>query len=458
MSRSSHLPTGGAWPPSSLIVLLAAVTATAPLAAQPTRHGGELQVNSYTTGRQDRPAVAMDDAGRFVVVWPSYGSPGTDNSGYSIQGQRYSKEGVPIGAQFQVNVYTTSSQDAPAVAADAAGNFVVVWHSNGSAQSDTDLESIQARRYAANGTPQGGQFQVNTYTTYSQLAPAVALDDSGDFVVVWESLGSPGNDSSGLSIQAQRYAANGTPQGGQFQVNTYTTNTQELAAVAADALRNFVVVWQSSGSPGSDTSGTSIQGRRYAADGTPQGVQFQVNSHTTGTQAAPSVAADAARNFVVVWDSSTSPGSDISGYSVQAQRYAASGTPQGSQFQVNNFTTGQQFLATVAADDRRDFVVAWHGTGSNGTDTSGYSVHARTFRATGAAVGGEVQVNTYTTGAQAVPAVAAGRDGDFVVAWQSAGSSGSDSDGFSVQAQLYDEIFRDGVEGGSAARWSTVNP
>jgi uncharacterized membrane protein len=33
------------------------------------------------------------------------------------------------GAEFQVNTYTTDHQTSPAVAADAAGNFVVVWES-----------------------------------------------------------------------------------------------------------------------------------------------------------------------------------------------------------------------------------------------------------------------------------------------------------------------------------------
>jgi hypothetical protein len=33
--------------------------------------------------------VSLDAAGDFVVVWQSDGSSGTDSSGYSIQGQRH---------------------------------------------------------------------------------------------------------------------------------------------------------------------------------------------------------------------------------------------------------------------------------------------------------------------------------------------------------------------------------
>src|SRR5262245_61890816 len=70
--------------------------------------------------------------------------------------------------------------------------------------------------------PTGPQFQVNTYTTNSQPASSVAADADGDFVVVWESRGSSSGDTSGASIQGQRYDSAGSPLGSQFQVNTYT--------------------------------------------------------------------------------------------------------------------------------------------------------------------------------------------------------------------------------------------
>ncbi len=39
--------------------------------------GGEIQVNTFTTGPQWAPALAMDADGDFVVVWTSYGlTPG----------------------------------------------------------------------------------------------------------------------------------------------------------------------------------------------------------------------------------------------------------------------------------------------------------------------------------------------------------------------------------------------
>ena len=53
--------------------------------------------------------------------------------------------------------------------------------------------------------PDGGEFQVNSYTTGFQVLPKVATDPEGDYVVVWDSYGSSGTDSSYWSIQAQRF-------------------------------------------------------------------------------------------------------------------------------------------------------------------------------------------------------------------------------------------------------------
>ena len=260
------------------------------------------------------------------------------------------------------------------------------------------------------GNSLGSQFQINTYTTYGQDSAAVARDAGGNFVVVWMSDGSNGTDSSSFSIQAQRFDSQGNALGDEFQVNTFTTNSQNTPDVASDALGNFVVVWGSVGSTGTDPDG-SIQMQRYDTDGNPIGGELQVNVYTTLPQRAPAVASDDAGNFVVVWESRGSSSSDSSGYSIQAQRFAANGAPLG-QFQVNSYTTGDQYRAAVASAGDGRFVVAWDSLGSAGTDTSSTSIQARRYTAAGAALG-EFQVNTYTTSSQQFATVAVDVQGEF---------------------------------------------
>ena len=399
--------------------------------------GGQFQVNTYTTSNQSSPSVASDAEGDFVVVWTSGGSSGGDTSSSSVQGQRYAAGGGALGGEFQVNTYSTNNQFSPSVASDAEGDFAVVWASNGSSGSDTLAFSVQGQRYAAGGAALGGQFQVNTYTTNRQFTPSVASDAEGDFAVVWASNGSSGGDTSGYSLQGRRYAAGGAALGGEFQVNTYTASTQQYPSVASDAEGDFVVVWHSNGSSGGDTSLYSVQGQRYAAGGTLLGGQFQINTYTTNNQQYPSVASDAEGNFVVVWESTGSSGGDTSSRSVQGQRYAAGGALLGGQFQVNTYTTSNQTYPSVASDADGDFVVVWRSDGSSGSDTSSTSVQGQRYAAGGAALGGQFQVNTYTTNGQFDPSVAADAEGDFVVVWTSTGSSGGDTAIDSVQGQRF---------------------
>jgi hypothetical protein len=442
----------------SLAAALASLLAAATLCrAQVTPNGDDFQANTYTTSFQIFPHVATDSAGGFVVTWASFGSSGSDSSYTSVQARRFTPAGVPLGEELQVNTYTLFLQFLSDVSAGEDG-FVVTWTSYGSSGGDNDGESVQARRFATDGTPLGDDFQVNSYTTGTQWSSRVAVDSKGQFLVVWASDGSDGTDTSSGSIQARLYAGDGQPATGEFQVNGYTTGNQGSPAVAADPQGGFVVAWSSAGSDGSDSSGASIQARRLENDGTPSGPEFQVNTYTTGDQSYPAVGFDRAGHFVVAWQSQGSDGADSNGRSVHAQLWDAAGPAIGGELEVNEYTTGDQDRPAVAADARGDFVVTWTSAGSSASDTDGSSVHARLYRADATPQGSEFQVNTYTTSVQTSAAVASDPRGDLVVVWQSSGSAGSDTTSTSIQARRFDGLFRDGFESADTARWSATQP
>ena len=339
-----------------VIVIASMLLSASVLAQTPGPEGEQFQVNTYTTGYQLSTEAAADSAGGFVVVWASHGSNGTDTSFTSVLAQRFHRSGAGAGGEFQVNAYTTSYQSRPAVAVDGHGKFVVVWDSEGSYGTDQQSTSIQAQRYDASGGLEGDQFQVNSYWRSAQGSPSVASASDGDFVVVWASNGSSGTDSDGVSIQGQWYDATGATVGGELQINTYTTSQQRFPAVAAGSNGTFVVVWESLGSGGSDSSSYSIQGQRFDATGARVGDEFQVNSYTTSHQRFPSVATGPGGTFVVVWESLGSYGPDTF-KSIQGQRYDLSGNPVGDQFQINTDTGNDHLAPSVVADLFGDHVV-----------------------------------------------------------------------------------------------------
>jgi len=393
-------------------ILAAVVLFTVPQeldVAQVLPQGPEFQVNTHTTYSQTAPSVGVDGMGNFVVAWTSFGK---DGSATGIAARRFDSAGASLGAEFQVNTHTTSYQYSPAVAVDGVGNFVVVWTSNG---KDGSGNGVSGQRFDSTGAPLGGEFVVNTYTTGNQVDASVAIDGMGDFVVVWSG---DGQDGSLSGIFGQRFDSAGMPLGGEFQVNTFTTSLQQVPSVAMHASGSFVVAWTTFSE---DLSGTGVFAQRYDSGGMPLGGEFQVNTYATGYQFEPAVAVDGSGNFVVAW---TSDGEDGSGDGIFARRFDSAGAPLSDGFRVNAYTTSDQAQPAVAADASGSFVVAWT---SYRQDGSGNGVLTRLFDRTGSPVGGEFQVNTYTTLGQYLPSVGLDGSGGAVVAWSSSQQDGSDA-------------------------------
>ena len=160
------------------------------------------------------PLVAAAPDGRFVVVWHA---DGLDGSGYGVFGRRFDAAGVPQGGEFQVNTYTTGIQARPGVTMDAAGNFVMVWQSYVDALSKND---VFARRYDSAGAPVGDPFLVQTTTAAvfgDQTFPAIDSDDAGNFVVVWSDvIRSSASPRCGVPDARPTLRPIGGPLGDQF--------------------------------------------------------------------------------------------------------------------------------------------------------------------------------------------------------------------------------------------------
>jgi hypothetical protein len=307
--------------------------------------GSELQI---VGGRVSSPDVASDAQGRFVVVWQ-------DREREIIAGQRFDPSGNAIGDEFQVNTSTFGSfrPQNPAVAADAQGNFVVVWNYY------SYYDRIAGRRYDAAGNSIGEDFVVNTSTTYWGLEPAVAMDGAGRFVVVWQ-YGFRGCYGDAFEVLGQRYDAAGSRIGGEFLVSTSTVNYYEgQPAVVADSEGDFVVVWGSgSADLGYGQFFLDVLGQRYDAAGSPIGGEFVVSAQSS-YDGRPAVTAGTGGEFIVVWQSGQFNLPQPVELDVFAQRYDPAGKPIGDAFRVNTYTSQRQERATVAFNSGGDFVVIW---------------------------------------------------------------------------------------------------
>ena len=270
----------------------------------------------------------MNDSGRFVVVWD--GDEGC--CGGEIYGQRFDSDGSPQGGQFQVstNAYPGGySDESPDVIMEPGGEFVVVWQASGQSYDCPAEYAILGRRYDSAGSPIGGEFAAGNSTNcnygYFEVFPRVARTGVGGFVVVWasSSLDEEGGDMT--DIAAHRFDSTGSSVGGVFRVNNYTTSDQRCAAVAGAGDGSFVVTWTR------DYYSKIGLGQQFDSSGNPVGGEFLINTNTSqGNVAhATSVAAGSNGDFVVVWTDDGPFGDPLAldgdGLGVFAQRFGDAG-------------------------------------------------------------------------------------------------------------------------------------
>jgi hypothetical protein len=434
---SSRPPAAG--PSRRRLSLLAAAalvaTATGPVDAT-TPIANQIQVNTTIGSAQQQPAVATDAAGNFVVVWESYSSSGSDGDSRSIQARRYTAAGTPAGPDFQVNTSTANSQKAPAVAMNAHGAFVVVWESDHQA-SDFN---IMAQRYSSAGAKAGPELLVNSaHTAGVQTTPAVAMADNGDFVVVWTSAGGAGSDPDG-SIQGRRWRAASSTFFDQLLVNDVTAGDQNEPAIATDGAGRYLVVWKHPATS-NDIALRELTVDNPSAGGlVAAGPQQTVNTYPTGSQTAPAIAVNPAGAGIVAWESfGASFGNDNQRISVQARRFDADGEfLDGNDVQVNTYIVDDQRFPSVAIAPNGVTAVAWQSYGSSGNDASDYSIQLRAFAADGAPLDpADIQANSYTSNAQTAAAIALAPTGRLLATWESNGSPGDDNNGYSIQGRLF---------------------
>jgi hypothetical protein len=393
----------------------------------------DIQVNSTTVNAETLPKTASNANGDFVVVWVSKAADGQGN----VMVQRYDRIGRPLGAEFQVSSYqtsrtTSSAQNMVDVAMDPYGNFIVVWAGEGSG----DSSGIFGRVFNTSGAATGDDFIINQTVLGTQDSPAVAMDAAGNFVATWNNRA---KDSDQNDVYARRFNVSGTALGGEFLVNTTTKFSQQAPDIAMDDNGNFAIAWQSDQQDG---SAWGIYGQRYSAAGQRQGGEFQINSYTTDKQTSPQIAMDGDGDFMVAWQSF---GQDGSGYGIYARRYNAAGVArEASEFRVSKTTTNWQYQPSISASKDGNFVVVWSSLGRDDPFNDSYGIYGHMYTSTGATYIDpttgqpleEFRVNISTPGQQVQPAVAVDADGDFITAWVGPTKSAPTSTNSQIYARI----------------------
>lgn len=204
----------------------------------------------------------------------------------------------------------------------------------------------------------------------------------------------------------------------EFLVNELTTGGQTDPKIQGLVSGGFVASWVDLGGNSDDLSGSSVKAQVFDASGQPLGTEFLVNTNLLGYQHGPVIGRLANGGFVISWMDASDPlAEDTSGYSVKAQVYSSAGTPLGLEILVNTAFTNNQWLPAIAGLTNGGFVVTWEDQNSVTGGTGSSNIKAQLFNAIGQKVGTEFLVNNVSAGAQALPMVTALDTGGFVVSW-----------------------------------------
>ncbi len=338
---------------------------------------------------QNNPRIAVSGDHTFVITWVDK-REGTND----IYVQRFGANGLPVGRNRKINDDTNASyQFEPAIAVDLSGLFSVVWrdYRNGTYPFDPD---IYFQRFDSSLTASGVNRNLTTeWPDSTKETPDIALGPHGKGVVVWADYRNQNWD-----IYGQLIDPSGALIGSNFMVNDDAgTSQQHAPRVAISPQGWFVVTWYDNRMGNDD-----IFVRRYDSLGNPLSANIKVNTDSqSARQAFPDVATDAAGHFTVVWVDWRN-GVYPANPDIYAKKYDVSMTSANGEIRINtDLGLAAQREPSIASDRMGNVAIIWSDSASGSWDISGQMIDAD-----GIVREANFTANSYTDSLQLRPDVA----------------------------------------------------
>jgi len=274
------------------------------------------------------------------------------------------------------------------------------WTVSSGAGNDTltSVESAQFSDATFALTAGFGPTIASTGSYSSQSSSSIARLPDGGWVVTWQSYQ---QDGDGYGIYMQRYSAAGEAVGTETLVNTTTAGAQQAPSVAGLA-SGYVVAWTHEAyNPSTYEYDYSVVFQRYDGAGNKVGSVATVDT-AAGTLSDLEVTGVAGGGFALTWG-------DVSGssYTLSAQLYDSAGAKVGTELT----------LAASSASQLSDLEIVSLGSGYVAVWQKAGDIYQQLVSSTGAKIGAPVQINGSESDSNLEPAVAALKNGSYVVSW-----------------------------------------
>ncbi|WP_349266997.1 VCBS domain-containing protein [Veronia pacifica] len=355
----------------------------------------------------------------------------------TLNGKTYSH--TITTAEANAGGYFTLSVNGSDLAAD---NSLLVSLNRDGAQITSRTSAYTVDVSAPTALTIGSEQTANTHLTNNQLYPTSAYFSDGSFVVLWESAL---QDGDGMGIFGQRYDNSGNKHGGEFQLNTTTTDNQSGVSLTVFPDDTFIAAWKSEHPTSSNV--TEFLGRKFDSDGTPLTGELILKS-SSESQHQLQITALSNNGYVTTWISEEKS----STYDIVSQHFDADNNKQGSEIIVSSDTSRNQWDPKVAVFSDGGYVVTWYAWSVYDGSHLDYRVFAQRFDSSGNKLGGVDTVHTTHKGDNHYPDITVLKDDSYVIVWQSENDR-SNPTTYDIHGQRF---YKDGTPYGSEFKANAV--
>jgi len=329
-----------------------------------------------------------------VIAWTNNGSPG------AILCVAFNN-GVITGSIFQISAIIANNAEHfnPHLDYFSSGYKVGTWNRD---SLDGSKNAVYFQLLDSSNNIVGSELQANSYMSYEQFEPRIAVLASGNFMVTWTSgemnqAGTQDGDSYG--VFAQMFTAQGNKISSEFQVNGVYPDPgpQQSPDITALQEGGAMIVYQSNKG---GSSGFDIYARIINASGQKEGSEILVNTAWVGDQVDPKISTLQNNNVIITW-TTTELYNASSTQLIKGQILDANGNKVGNELlllwpSMQDCYVGEGSVVTETG--YQGFAVAWSQACFGGPMLATRVVYLQLYDNVGCTVGETMQASTAVFG------------------------------------------------------------
>ena len=206
---------------------------------------GVVLANNLYDGDQQVSDIAAVGGDRIVVLWNDYGAQSESSD---IWARLFDRDANPLGSQIKLNAITSNEQNGGVVAGLPGVGFVAAWSDRSSGNRE-----VRFRRFDPDGVAlDASDIMANTLVSGYQGPTDVAANADGDFLLMWNDGAGCEGGCSNEDTRARMFNDQGNAlMGSDFLVSSTASGFSGDSRAAPLPNGDFVVIYDMGPGPGS---------------------------------------------------------------------------------------------------------------------------------------------------------------------------------------------------------------